>query len=400
MNITAFLLLAIGLQNPAQTPNSLPANGTAKPAQAAQTQAAPAPATATYTNEELGLAFDYPKIWKPSKVKVKNDQTRMVLTDPKTWRPAKQDITTRFLVPLPGVDERATLEIFAVTFNQDQDQWQTIQRDVNQDLKRTILRQWDEEVLAVPMLMTKIESKDKGLDLITETGLMYSATPRKLIFRLTVSPDNFDKADTVWRGVLQTLHTTDGHLPSAEDPGRKLSKADLTPGTYHKVVWSSPAPVSMAPEKGVLITEATAAGKKVEVRGPAGWKSDKNADGSFTFTAPDMSGSARVFVASVVDSDDPSKVLIRASGQTLEGFTKVIKRDEKGPYLNHGQSNVDWICRRGLATVKPHFSFDAAGANGDNYWILTWTSSDDGNSTRDRKSLESLVDVLTVVPAP
>jgi len=400
MNIAAILLLALGAQNPAQAPTTLPAPTTTGTAQPAAKQVPATPTTATYSSEELGLAFDYPRSWKPSKVKIKNAEAKVILTDPKTWRPPNQDITTRFLMPLPGVDERGILEIYSATFNQDQDTWQTVQRDINQKMNRAVLRQWSEEVLGVPLLMTKIESKDKGVDLITETGLMYSATPRKLIFRLTASPDNFDKADTTWRNVLQSLHTTDGRLPSAEDPNRKFTPKDITPGAYHKVVWNAPVPKPMAPVKGDLITEAMAAGKKVQVRGPSGWKAVKNSDGSFSFSSPEVSGSVKVFVASIIDSDDPGKVLIRASGQTLVPFSKVLKREEKGKYLNHGQANVDWIYRRGLEGAKPRFSFDAAGDNGDNYWVLTWTGSDEGAASRDRKTLESLVDVLSVVPAP
>ncbi len=405
MNIAAISLILLLGQNPAQSPNTLPAPTTptstvTKPSATTSKASEAASPNATYTNEELGLAFDYPKSWKHSKVKVKNEESKIILTDPKTWRPAKQDITTRFLIPLPGVDERAVLEIYSAQFNQDQDTWQTVQRDINEKMNRAVLRQWSDEVLGVPLLMTKIESKDKGVHLITDTGLVYSATPRKLIYRLSASPDNFDKAETIWRDTMQTLHTTDGRLPSAESPDRKLSAGDLQPGQFHKVVWTPPVQPPVAPFKGVVIVEATAAGKKVDLKGPNTWKVSKNSDGTFTLTNPDLTGSAKLFVASVVDSDDPGKVLIRASGQTLEAFTKVVKREEKTSYINHGQCNVDWIYRRGLAGTKSHFSFDAAGDNGDNYWVLTWNSDDEGASGKDRKTLEGLADVLTVVPAP
>jgi hypothetical protein len=398
MNIAAILLVALLGQAPAQTPNTLPAPTTDKSSTKNSATHAPASTKATYTSEELGLSFDYPKDWKTKKVKVKNAEAHIVLTDPKTWRPANQDITTRFLLPLPGADEKGVLEIYSATFNQDQDTWQTVQRDINEKMNRAVLRQWTEEVLGVPMLMTKIESKDKGLDLITETGMLYSATPRKMIYRLSASPDNFDKADTEWRTVMQSLRTTDGQLPASESPGRPMTPKDLTPGAYHKVVWTPPAPSAQAPYKGNLLGEGTAAGKKVLLKGAGGWKVTKNSDGTFTVSSEELTGSAKLFIASVIDSDDPGKVLIRASGQTLVPFTKVLKREERDKFLNRGQSVVDWIYRKGVAATAPHFSFDAAGTNGDNYWVLTWNSGSEPNSARDRKALEGLVDTLTVVP--
>jgi hypothetical protein len=361
---------------------------------------APVSTTATYVNDELGLAFDHPKDWKISRVKVKNN-TKIVITDPKSWRPAKYDSTTRFLIPIPGAAEKGVLEIFAATFNQDEDTWQTVQRDINQKMNRTIVRQWSEEILGVPLLMTKIEAKDKGLDTITETGLMYSATPRKLIFRLSASPDNFDKADYEWRQVLPSVRTTDGQLPSAEDPNRKLTARDMAPGTFHREIWTAPVPKALPLIKGTTIGDATSGGKKVYLRGLSGWKSVKNSDGTLTLTSPELNGSVKVIVANDLDSENPAKVLMRSSGEDLAKFKKVIKREEKGPFPNRGLAQVDWIFRRGTADAsKPIFSFEAAGVNGDDYWVMTWMSNDPSANGKDRKALESLVDVLHLDTTP
>jgi hypothetical protein len=398
MIFASFALMALAFQTPAQTgQTTLPANTDSHKHKAKET--APLSPNVTYTNEELGLEFDHPRNWKKSKVVVKN-KVKFELSDPKSWRPPKSENTTKFLMPLPGADEKGILEIYAAQYNSDPEIWQTSQRDINMQLKRTVLRQWQEEVMAVPLLLTKIQSSDKGVQLITETGIIYSATPRKLVFRVSASPDNFDKADAQWRQVLQSLRTTDGHLPSAEDPNRKLTAVDLSGGVFKRTIWTEPAPTPPPVAKGPVVTEAAAGGKKLQLRTPTGWKVQKNADSSYVLQSPEIAGSVKVSVYSDLDADPAGKALIRSSGQSLEPFTKVIKREEKGPYSARSQAAVLWIMRRGVAGSKPICSFDASGATGDNYWLLTWSGNGPGPDAKERKALENLVDIMSVEQAP
>lgn len=411
MIIAASALAALALQG---APTQGTTTQTPPPAQTVTAQPAAKPAsTVLYTNEQLGLAFDHPKDWKQSKIRVKNE-VKFDIKDPHTWRPPKYDTTTKFLMPLPGVDERGVLEIFSAQFFADQDIWQASQRDINQQIstmnhgadKRTVLRQWTDELLGVPLLMTKIEDNNKGEKRIIETGLMYSATPRKLIFRVSASPENFDKAEYAWQQVMQTMRTTDGRLPSAEDPNRKLTAADMVPGGFHKVIWTAPAPPPLTPIKSPVVNDATAGGKTVHLRSPNGWKVQKNLDGSFTLTSAELPGPVTVTVASDLDSEPPDRALIRSAGRTLGAFSVVDKREESGPNPTHAQMKSYTIFRRGYADAaksKPEFSFDAtawitpSATSGDIYYILSWTGSD-ANWERDKKALEGLVDVLGIDP--
>src|SRR4051812_15977869 len=104
----------------------------------------------TYTNTELGLSFNYPKSWKVTKVKVRN-RTKFDITNPKTWRPASTDNTTRFLLPVEGSKQDGTLEIYSAQFFAETDIWQYSQKDINDQMKRPVLRQWQEEILGVPL---------------------------------------------------------------------------------------------------------------------------------------------------------------------------------------------------------------------------------------------------------
>lgn len=394
---TAWLgLLALAATVPAQTPASQPGAPDQTKAQAAVVSD-----KVTYVNDELGLAFEHPKDWKTSKAVIHNPKPKFVITDPKTWRPPSKEHTTKFLMPLPGVSERGVVEIYSAQFFSEPDIWQTSQRDINEQIGgRTILRQWQEELLGVPLLMTKIQSDDKGQKLITETGMMYSATARKLVFRLSSSPDNFDKADYEWRQALQTLRTTDGVLPNAEDPNRPKTNADLNPEASKKIIWTAPVPAAPPLAKGSVVNDAAAGGKKLHLLTPAGWKVVKNADGSFTMSSPEIAGTAKVVVASDLDSDTPDKALFRATGMSLDKFSKVKKRQEKGPFTSRSQMSVAWVYRTGSDASKPLYSYDAIGFNSDFYWTLAWIGGDSASAAKDRKALDALVDIMSVEVVP
>ena len=230
--------------------------------------------------------------------------------------------------------------------------------------------------------------------------LMYSATPRKFVFRVSSSPENFEKADYAWRQAMQTIRTIDGRLPSGESPDRKLTRTDVTPGIIKKTIWTAPVPPPIPVQKGSVITEVTAGGKKLQLHTPSGWKVLKNADGTFSLASTELHGAVKLSVASDLDSDPPGKALVRSSSATLGTFTKVSARIEKGPFTSRSQTSVIEIYRIGVATAKPIYSFDAAGAIGDYYCVITWTSNDAAGAVRDHRALESLVEIMSVELAP
>src|SRR4051812_29143123 len=102
----------------------------------------------------------------------------------------------------------------------------------------------------------------------------------------------------------------------------------------------------------------TVGGKNVDLRTPAGWKITKGEDGKLTFTSATLSKPVVVTVNSIADSDPPGKALIKASGQSLEPFTKVAKREEKGPYPSRSGATVIRIYREGQAGTIARDTFD------------------------------------------
>src|SRR3954466_14728017 len=108
-------------------------------AQAPQT---PASDVSSYTDTYLGLAFNIPKTW--TMVKKTKDMTR-------------------YAIPVEGSAMPAELEIIRSPFHSSKEIWQTIQLRTNETLHREVARQWEQDVIQVPILFTQLNWDDKGV---------------------------------------------------------------------------------------------------------------------------------------------------------------------------------------------------------------------------------------------
>ncbi len=131
---------------------------------------------------ELGLVINHPKNWQVTTVRKSAD--------------------LKVAIPIEGSSQKAQLELYNIAFNSEKDVWQLGQKAINDRMKREIMRQWEEEFLGVPMLLTKVSFVDKEGPQILLTGLIYSRTGKKMMFRLAASPDDFDKAEFMWREAM------------------------------------------------------------------------------------------------------------------------------------------------------------------------------------------------------
>lgn len=349
-----------------------------------------------YHNDELGMTFYYPKTWK--RVDSKKKVNGFKWTDPKTWRgPDYEPISTNFTAPLEGGSGVATVQVYAVAFNAETEIWQASQRDVNQQMRREVTKQSEEEILGVPLLLTQISWKEKNTPMLTETGLMYSRTPRKFVFRLTAPAADFEKADFAWRNVLQTLKTDDGKLPSTEDPNRKLSATELDSGSFRKTnVWSAPTPVAPKIEKAAIPVDVLYGKQKLQVRIPTGWKAQSVTGQSMVLSNPELGGQAELNVYSSLDTDLAGKALFKLSGKNLQSFTKVLTRKETPLALNKGGAYMASIERTGEAGTGKILSYEAAGVSGDYYWLLSYTSTSPASFDRSLGALRSLTNAMSL----
>src|SRR5258708_30520995 len=100
----------------------------------------PAPDISTYSNPKLGLMFSYPKNWA-------------LLTNKKG--------ETAGVMPIEGSTQAAHIEIYAIAYDKEKSVWQVGQDTINKTMKHDVVRQWEEEILGVPLLLTKMAYNNK-----------------------------------------------------------------------------------------------------------------------------------------------------------------------------------------------------------------------------------------------
>lgn len=368
MKLLAFLLAFIqpGQQDPVQVPD---------------------PNVAQYQNIALGMKFTYPKAWEL--VPGKNGESKL-------------------LIPIKNTSDRAVVEIKSVSFRSEKEIWQLSQVGFNKTAKRTIERQWEEEILSVPVLLTKVNYDEKGSSKTSETGLLYTFGFNKMMYRVTSSPEMFEKADYAWRQVLQSLRTWDGEMPKVEDPSKPIARKDPKaidprmvdevphPQVPHEINATPKVPIVKAP-KGATFEMAS---KKLELRLPSDWKADPDKDASFNLHSSGMTGTIHVTVFSVAGSDPITIALYKLSGQSLNEYNSVTNREESLAKPNRAGTPIAWIWRTGKGAKGDLATCDASGQCGDYYFLLSYRTDNASHAVGDRKAIDALLNQMSIELVP
>ena len=368
MKLLALLLAMVHL--PGQTPQ----------------QPATDPNLQTYQNLLLGLKFDYPKTWQ--------------LTTNKSSE-------SRILIPIPESSDRAVIEVLPVNFRDETQIWQLTQIGINKTMKRDVERQWDEEILGVPLLLTKVAYVEEGSPKTSETGLLYTFGFNKMMYRITAAPGEFDDVDHQWRKVLQSLRTWDGEMPIAEDPTKKIERKEVPRGGFAPDEIPHPTipheinsqPV-IKPVKSPIAATLDFSGKKLTLRIPTDWKVASNKSGGFLLSCPGIEGELNLAIYPVDGADPPELALQKASADALNEFSTVASRDESLPATNRAGASVASIWRGGAGAKGSLFSFEGSCRSGDYYALLTYLSGNAARWNGAEAAIRSLMDRISIEPAP
>lgn len=330
-----------------------------------------------FRDTKMGIEFDYPK----------------------TWNFRKERLYSVIEFPV-AEGKTAEVQLLNTNFRQASADWQNIQVEINNSMKRTIERQWEETILGVPLLMTKLSYLQGDRDLVTLVGLLYTKTPEKLNFRLTTDRVVADQAEQMWRQVLNTLRTTDGNLPVAEDPTTKVEERTVIepPTNADKVhVFAPEDPEAKQNLRGAQKTMITAIGKEMELWLPKGWTAEL-VEGRYNLKHDDLKGTASFAV-------EPGGVLqARASLGSLMNtsqsrFSTISIRKESEPSGTKAGCVLLTAERHGKEGNSDLHLMYAAGVRANNHWMLTYEVKSAEDWKRDGKLIRSLVD-LFVVQAP
>lgn len=332
-------------------------------------------------------------------------QIGLSFTCPKTWEvTTNKKAEVHIVLPVPDTQDKAELDIFPVNFDSDSDTWQHMQEVFAKNFKRELVRQWQEELLSVPLLLTRTNYTEKGKLEASVTGLLYSSDPRKLMYRLVASPDDFDKADYAWRSTMQSMRTYSGHALSPQVPGTDTKKdpkngkgPDILPDKPPQhVIFDGSHNGTRPVKKADKSLEVTVANRKVQFRYPSSWTVSQDASGAIQLKSPGVSTPVTVGVFSTLDSDAPQRALFKSSSATLDTFAKVDHREEAPASNNLAGATVWTIWRAGTAASGALYTCDAAVSLGDFYVLAGYRCTDSSRSQAEHKLIATLLDEISV----
>lgn len=329
---------------------------------------------AIFDHVSSGFQFTYPQEWKRT-----NGREKVTLT-----------------IPYDDVKRTAQIEVFAVTFWSDIQIWQTAQAAAAKTDNREVVKQWQEEILTVPILFSKTKWNDAaGEPMIADNSLIYAATRKRLAFRVVANAADWERTEAHFRNLLQSLKWESG-IPKVIDPSKAEQEYFVPEGRSKETIWRVPAKLPVAPVPGDQKVEATASTIALLVRFANPWK----ATPELAFTHPEVAGTVSVRAYTALEADPPGQAVIKAGARSMEAFDKVAKRDEKGPLTNRAGSTYAVIVREGTGKGGPLLSLDAVVSSGDYYLLIHWESNDAKNGRKAKDKVLELVNSLSVEVKP
>jgi hypothetical protein len=308
----------------------------------------------------------------------------------------------RLYIPTVKGHPDAIMHFYPIAYRLPAADFQQTQVVAAPDLKRSIDRQWQEDIIGIPLLLTKTTGLNKqGTPDVALTGLLYSATVNKMLFRLTCNAEDFEIADAAWRNAFLSLRTTDGLPVGAEDPNHLPTKDELAQKP------AAPLPVTMLGTgtkavkyvKGPVSVSAKSGGKNAIIRLPAGWVAKQQADGTWLLTASGESAPVSMTLASTLDSDPPKSAMLKQGAASLDTFVSETDLEEKDDQTNRAGGVVSSMWRDGKTAKGVRTTCDAAIVSGDLY-ILLHVTIDSAATAAQRRALNDLLAGTTIDVAP
>lgn len=302
----------------------------------------------------------------------------------------------------PGKSE-ASLQIFAVSFMADPEVWEGAQKYFVEQQRMTMLDQGREEILGVPLLLSRMQETATPDRKITLSGLIYAASEFKMSFRLTAKEADFAEAEGKWRQALQTLATIDGRLPEPERPGRTAeapatkNKPITAPEVSRTTIGNSDGKPELAIGEVRFATEA--AGKKIALCVPKGWELRAGEGGAIRAVHAAAGLEGDFSVASTLDSPVLARALGNRVREALSLFTLVRIRQETLPKMNLAGAKMTRIYREGENAGAPVQLLQAGAEKGDFYWLFEMRPAAKPTNSQ-WEAIESLLHGASIEPLP
>lgn len=326
--------------------------------------------TKTYKDKSLDLSFERPAGWEHKKTKYGE-----------RFEFAAADGTT------------AVVQLFKTKFRQPTEVWQELQTQVATHMGRKVARQWEEQILGVPLLMTRIEYEETSARKATVVGLLYTATSEKLNFRINASLDSIDGVESAWRAALLTLRTLSGELPQKDDPSKPIvvTTKNEKGQRVDRLRVEENKRLAKAPNSATIFS----LGRKVAVTLPKNWTIEQNGDEA-VLRVPTLSKPIDLIVVPGGAAQAES-ALADANSTTFGEFGLVTLRDETAWRRNlFGAQSITSV-RIGKDTKDVPLSIvSVVGTKSGIVWLFQYSTADEKTYRREKAVIDDLVLHLTL----
>lgn len=350
--------------------------------------------TDTFTDSKLGLSFTYPKTW------TKATPSAPVETNNKKGKKGKkpaEPIGQTFLIPLEGSSEPAELLVMRTAYSGSAEDWNLLQETSNKMQKREVARQWQQDILGVPMLLTRINFTEVAGSRTTLAGLFYTHSAEKLLFRLTASAGDFDRVQFEFMKAMETLHTVNGELPKQQIPDQEIvpekPKEKVNPRDVPHELPTAQQNKPKAPKvaKGVpLVVGSTT----INLVLPSGWTAKASPDG-FSISHPKCRLTVNAVIKPAGESDRPDTALQNIAGTRLADYEVVKLREDQVAKVNHLGCSIAWVSRIGSATAGGNLTtLDGYAVNGNYYLLMSTRSQEKSITDADLRAVRNLLENL------
>ena len=331
------------------------------------------------------IALTVALLQTPDKVFFRDNKLGLQFEHPKVWKVRRDKFSAVFEIPM-AAGQTAMVQIYHANYKGTLDDWQLIQLEINKSMQRTVERQWQEEYLGVPMVLTKIQYNDAGRGKVGIVGLLYTSYADKMHFRLTTPAEVAEQAEASWREVMLTLRTLSGELPNVENPNLPSVKPEPEKTT---TVWE-PKNGNGKAERGPLVVESQQGETKFKFFLPNDWSIKDQSLG-----VNGLSGSLKIAATVGLPEEAGQRLVDLAKGQLPEFESVQLREDPKSQAVSSG-AIVGKVFRVGKSKGQTAVLGSIVGYCEGVFWELQYRATDANSWARDRQKLEELFRLLYV----
>jgi len=312
--------------------------------------------------------------------------TDMRLKYPSNWSLKKDRYADELRFKVDGKD--VYVELMGIEMNFPAQHWQDVTREINTNNDRAVLRQWEEELLGVPLLLTKVRDMGKAEIEISITGLILSNRTQKMLFRLHAPESVAPSAEEQWNKVMLSADTISGKLPSESAPtttpenGGGSATVSTTPGRV-QIIEPKIGPPKTVKRGSVRMPLDVDRGTFLYLN--EGWdmKEGTLSNGSTLLQFGQGIGEERV----------ARSEWLKVCGSALGRLNTITGRVEPEPKYRESGFRGSFLERRGTTADGSEVQWVAYGWMGGYFYTLNWAGTElEFKSTKEarEKLLESL----------